>query len=119
MPCHPILSSGNLVSPIQGKQRTEPALLSSSATEQVGSLVEQARRALREPEEDRMSADQTVAVLGTGRMGAAMVRTLRRSGFDVVVYSRTVEPAHSLAAISRSTPETLSLPAPTSKTGTP
>ncbi len=44
-----------------------------------------------------MSADQIVAVLGAGRMGAAMVRTLRRSGFDVFVYNRTVEPAHSLA----------------------
>src|SRR5262245_61169989 len=30
----------------------------------------------------------TVAVLGTGRMGAAMVGTLRRVGFDVIVWNR-------------------------------
>jgi 3-hydroxyisobutyrate dehydrogenase/2-hydroxy-3-oxopropionate reductase len=31
---------------------------------------------------------RTVAVLGTGRMGGAMVGTLRRAGFDVVVWNR-------------------------------
>ncbi|HJY31895.1 MAG TPA: NAD(P)-dependent oxidoreductase [Actinomycetota bacterium] len=30
----------------------------------------------------------TVAILGTGRMGAAMVGTLRRAGFDVIVWNR-------------------------------
>lgn len=44
-----------------------------------------------------MTADQTVAVLGAGRMGAAMVRTLRREGFDVVVYNRSSAPAKALA----------------------
>lgn len=44
-----------------------------------------------------MSADQTVAVLGAGRMGAAMVRTLRDAGFDVTVYNRTPAPAEELA----------------------
>jgi len=42
-------------------------------------------------------ADQTVAVLGAGRMGAAMVRTLRQAGFDVVVYNRSADPAKVLA----------------------
>jgi 3-hydroxyisobutyrate dehydrogenase-like beta-hydroxyacid dehydrogenase len=40
---------------------------------------------------------QTVAVLGTGRMGAGMARTLRQSGFDVVVYNRTPAVAEALA----------------------
>lgn len=44
-----------------------------------------------------MSANHTVAVLGIGRMGAAMVRTLRDAGFDVVVYNRTAAPAQALA----------------------
>jgi len=39
-----------------------------------------------------MATDETVAVLGAGRMGAAMVRTLRRSGFDVIVFNRSAEP---------------------------
>ena len=43
-----------------------------------------------------MATDQTVAVLGAGRMGAAMVRTLRRSGFDVVVFNRNAEPVKVL-----------------------
>jgi 3-hydroxyisobutyrate dehydrogenase-like beta-hydroxyacid dehydrogenase len=46
-------------------------------------------------QEDHMT--QTVAVLGTGRMGAGMARTLRQSGFDVVVYNRTAESAQALA----------------------
>ncbi len=45
-----------------------------------------------------MSADQTVAVLGTGRMGTAMARTLSREGFDVVVYNRTPGAAEAVAA---------------------
>jgi 3-hydroxyisobutyrate dehydrogenase len=40
---------------------------------------------------------QTVAVLGAGRMGAAMVRKLVSGGFDVVVYNRSPEPAEALA----------------------
>ena len=43
-----------------------------------------------------MATDQTVAVLGAGRMGAAMVRTLRRSDFDVVVFNRSAEPVKAL-----------------------
>jgi len=40
---------------------------------------------------------QTVAVLGTGRMGAGMARRMRQSGFDVVVYNRTSAAAEVLA----------------------
>lgn len=43
-------------------------------------------------------ADQTVAVVGTGRMGAAMAGTLSRAGFDVVLYNRTRETAEKAAA---------------------
>lgn len=39
----------------------------------------------------------TVAVLGTGRMGGAMVGTLRRSGFDVIAWNRTAERARAVA----------------------
>lgn len=44
-----------------------------------------------------MSDQPTVAVLGAGRMGTAMVRTLRQAGFNVVVYNRSAEPAKALA----------------------
>ena len=44
-----------------------------------------------------MSADQTVAVLGMGRMGAAMAKTLDRAGFDLVVYNRSSETAKAIA----------------------
>lgn len=44
-----------------------------------------------------MGSDQTVAVLGTGRMGAAMARTLRQAGFDVVLYNRSADSAQALA----------------------
>lgn len=40
---------------------------------------------------------QTVAVLGTGRMGSGMARTLRQSGFDVVVCNRTPAVSEALA----------------------
>jgi 3-hydroxyisobutyrate dehydrogenase/2-hydroxy-3-oxopropionate reductase len=54
-------------------------------------------------------ADQTVAVLGAGRMGAAMVRTLRRSGFGVVVFNRSAEPVkvlvHEVGATAADTPQ--------------
>ncbi|MFJ4919505.1 NAD(P)-dependent oxidoreductase [Streptomyces sp. NPDC088725] len=44
-------------------------------------------------------ADQTtVAVLGTGIMGAAMARNLRRTGHDVRVWNRTAAKAEPLAA---------------------
>jgi 3-hydroxyisobutyrate dehydrogenase/2-hydroxy-3-oxopropionate reductase len=36
----------------------------------------------------RSDPASTVALLGTGRMGGAMVRTLRRAGFDVVAWNR-------------------------------
>ena len=39
-----------------------------------------------------------VAVLGTGRMGAAMARSLLRDGFRVTVWNRTRERAEALAA---------------------
>jgi 3-hydroxyisobutyrate dehydrogenase-like beta-hydroxyacid dehydrogenase len=39
-----------------------------------------------------------VAVLGTGRMGGAMVGTLRREGFDVVVWNRERAKADEVAA---------------------
>jgi 3-hydroxyisobutyrate dehydrogenase-like beta-hydroxyacid dehydrogenase len=35
-----------------------------------------------------VDAVTSVALLGTGRMGGAMVGTLRRSGFDVVTWNR-------------------------------
>ncbi len=37
-----------------------------------------------------------VALLGTGRMGAAMARRLAASGFDLTVWDRTIEKAHAL-----------------------
>jgi 3-hydroxyisobutyrate dehydrogenase-like beta-hydroxyacid dehydrogenase len=40
----------------------------------------------------------TVAVVGTGRMGGAMVGTLRRAGFDVLVFNRTPAKAEAVAA---------------------
>ena len=40
----------------------------------------------------------TVAVVGVGRMGAAMVGRLRGAGLDVVVYNRTPERAEQVAA---------------------
>jgi 3-hydroxyisobutyrate dehydrogenase-like beta-hydroxyacid dehydrogenase len=40
----------------------------------------------------------TVAVVGTGRMGAAMVGRLRGAGLDVVVYNRTRATADEVAA---------------------
>jgi 3-hydroxyisobutyrate dehydrogenase-like beta-hydroxyacid dehydrogenase len=38
-----------------------------------------------------------VALLGAGRMGGAMVRTLRGDGFDVIVWNREASKAHALA----------------------
>jgi 3-hydroxyisobutyrate dehydrogenase-like beta-hydroxyacid dehydrogenase len=42
----------------------------------------------------------TVAVLGTGRMGGAMVGTLRRAGFDVIVWNRDRGKCHAVARTS-------------------
>lgn len=42
--------------------------------------------------------DRPVAVLGLGRMGAAMARTLLQSGFDLVLWNRTHSVAVDLAA---------------------
>jgi 3-hydroxyisobutyrate dehydrogenase-like beta-hydroxyacid dehydrogenase len=39
----------------------------------------------------------TVGLLGAGRMGGAMVRTLRGNGFDVIVWNREPAKAHALA----------------------
>jgi 3-hydroxyisobutyrate dehydrogenase/2-hydroxy-3-oxopropionate reductase len=39
----------------------------------------------------------TVAVLGTGRMGGAMVGTLSRAGFDVVAWNRSSEKVENVA----------------------
>lgn len=47
-----------------------------------------------------MSERGAVALLGVGRMGAAMVGTLRRAGFDVIVWNRTASKA---AAVAEST----------------
>jgi 3-hydroxyisobutyrate dehydrogenase-like beta-hydroxyacid dehydrogenase len=38
-----------------------------------------------------------VAVVGTGRMGATMVGTLRRAGAEVVVFNRTRDKAEAVA----------------------
>ena len=40
---------------------------------------------------------EIVGLLGAGRMGGAMVRTLRGAGFDVVVWNREAAKAHALA----------------------
>jgi len=45
-----------------------------------------------------MNDAQVVAVLGIGRMGGAMAGTLRRAGFEVVVYNRTRSKAEAVAA---------------------
>lgn len=44
-----------------------------------------------------MSQPGAVALLGVGRMGAAMVGTLRRAGFDVIVWNRTASKADAVA----------------------
>jgi len=41
---------------------------------------------------------RTVAVLGTGTMGAAIARNLLRAGFDVLVWNRTPVKATLIAA---------------------
>jgi len=43
-------------------------------------------------------ADPTVAVVGAGRMGGAMVGTLRRAGIEVLVFNRTRAKAEAVAA---------------------
>jgi 3-hydroxyisobutyrate dehydrogenase-like beta-hydroxyacid dehydrogenase len=45
-------------------------------------------------------AAPTVAVVGAGRMGGAMVSTLRRAGLEVVVYNRTRAKAEAVAGAS-------------------
>ncbi|MDH3540687.1 MAG: NAD(P)-dependent oxidoreductase [Acidimicrobiia bacterium] len=45
-----------------------------------------------------MTDQPIVAVIGTGRMGAAMAGTLRRAGFDVVVFNRSPASAQDVAA---------------------
>lgn len=45
-----------------------------------------------------MPEKPTVGVIGTGRMGAAMVGTLRRAGFDVVAFNRTRAAAEATGA---------------------
>lgn len=50
-----------------------------------------------------MAAAVNVAVIGTGRMGAAMARRLRGAGLDVVVYNRTRPKAERVAADSGAT----------------
>jgi 3-hydroxyisobutyrate dehydrogenase/2-hydroxy-3-oxopropionate reductase len=40
----------------------------------------------------------TVAIVGTGRMGSALARSLARAGFDLVVHNRTPDRAAILAA---------------------
>jgi 3-hydroxyisobutyrate dehydrogenase-like beta-hydroxyacid dehydrogenase len=43
---------------------------------------------------------ERVAVLGTGRMGAAMVAALRRAGLDVTVWNRTSSKAEEVAGVT-------------------
>jgi 3-hydroxyisobutyrate dehydrogenase len=45
-----------------------------------------------------MDGEPRVAVVGAGRMGAAMVGTLRRAGLPVLVYNRTRDKAEAVAA---------------------
>jgi 3-hydroxyisobutyrate dehydrogenase-like beta-hydroxyacid dehydrogenase len=45
-----------------------------------------------------MGDGKRVAILGVGRMGGAMVGTLRRAGFDVTVWNRTRARAEAVAA---------------------
>lgn len=45
-------------------------------------------------------AAPTIAVVGAGRMGGAMVGTLRRAGFEVVVFNRTRGKAEAVAALT-------------------
>ena len=47
-----------------------------------------------------MNDPNAVAILGMGRMGGAMADTLRRAGFDVVVYNRTRSKAEAVASES-------------------
>jgi 3-hydroxyisobutyrate dehydrogenase-like beta-hydroxyacid dehydrogenase len=48
---------------------------------------------------DHLTPDHlTAAVIGTGRMGAAMAVKLREAGAEVVLYNRTADKAHQLAA---------------------
>jgi 3-hydroxyisobutyrate dehydrogenase-like beta-hydroxyacid dehydrogenase len=49
-----------------------------------------------------VSAERTVAVLGTGRMGGAMVGTLRRAGFEVVIWNRDGAKAEAVSAATGS-----------------
>ncbi|MBI4449728.1 NAD(P)-dependent oxidoreductase, partial [Candidatus Uhrbacteria bacterium] len=50
---------------------------------------EQRRRSLRRRRQGAAVSVPSVAILGTGHMGGAMVGTLRRAGFDVAVWNRT------------------------------
>jgi 3-hydroxyisobutyrate dehydrogenase-like beta-hydroxyacid dehydrogenase len=45
-----------------------------------------------------VSNTPVVSIIGMGRMGAEMARTLRREGFDVVVHNRTRSKADAVAA---------------------
>jgi 3-hydroxyisobutyrate dehydrogenase/2-hydroxy-3-oxopropionate reductase len=47
-----------------------------------------------------MDGEMRVAVVGTGRMGAAMAGTLRRAGIEVVVFNRTRAKAEAAAEAS-------------------
>ena len=48
----------------------------------------------------RPESASKIAVLGTGRMGGAMVGTLRRAGFDVIVWNRDRGKCHAVARTS-------------------
>jgi 3-hydroxyisobutyrate dehydrogenase-like beta-hydroxyacid dehydrogenase len=50
-----------------------------------------------------MEGEPRVAVVGAGRMGAAMVGTLRRAGFEVLVFNRTRSKAEEVAAATGAT----------------
>lgn len=50
-----------------------------------------------------MATIDRVAVIGTGRMGGAMVGTLRSAGYDVVVYNRSTRKAEAVAEATGAT----------------
>jgi 3-hydroxyisobutyrate dehydrogenase len=67
----------------------------AAAAEVTGTARAQAA-ARADPGEDRGMTNPVVAVLGTGTMGAGMVRSLRRAGIPVRMWNRAAEKAQAL-----------------------